>query len=150
MPRRVQVDAHPEIEIRLRLAAHDCRQVKDRRRLCVDRALEELSIGDVARDLPDAAVGQSCGRHDVDQRDPVDARVAAVGPAEHAALEQRFGQAPSEKSRSSGDDDVHAMWRPWRQRVNHPSPSSVRPAGRYSQPTQPAYPNSSIRSKRYP
>ena len=138
MARRVEIDPHPQIEIRLRLTAHHGRKMKNRCRLCIDGLLEYLAIGHVPCDLPDAGVGHARRSDDVDERDRIDSGGAAVGSAEDAALEQRFCQPSPEKPCSAGNDDVHERWRPWRHVLNHPRPSSVRPAGRYSQPTHPA------------
>ena len=138
MARRVEIDPHAQIEICLRLAAHHRRQMKNRRRLGIDGPLEHLAIGDVTRDLPDAGVGHARRSDDVDERDRIDSGGAAVGSAEDAALEQRFCQPSPEKPCSAGNDNIHEKWRPWRHVLNHPRPSSVRPAGRYSQPTHPA------------
>jgi hypothetical protein len=70
--RRIEIDAHAEIEIVLRLAADHRRQVKDRRRLRIDDRTDGGRIGDVALHHAHARIGEAEHRHCVEQHQLVD------------------------------------------------------------------------------
>jgi len=105
--RRVEVDAHAEIEIRLSLAADNGSKVKDRGGIGVDQALEQRRIGNVAGERADPRVAGRWGRDDVEEHEAVDCLFPAVEAGELAALEQLLRQTLSEKSCAAGDENFH-------------------------------------------
>ena len=105
--RRIEVDAHAEIEVGLSLAADDRREMEDRGGLAVDHAGEECGIRDVPGDRHDPRVGGGRRGRDVHEREAIDPLRLAVGPSQRSALEQRPRQALTEKAGAAGNDDVH-------------------------------------------
>ena len=105
--RAVEIHPHAEIEVGLRLAADDGREVKDRRGLRCDHPLEQRAIGDVADDLRDPPVVEAFGPDHVGQRDLVDRFVVAAGRGQLSALEQASGEGLAEEAGPAGDQDMH-------------------------------------------
>ena len=86
-----------------------------------------------------ARIAEAVGRHHVEQDDPIELLLLATRPHQPAAIEQRLGQPPAEKTGTAGDDDLHGAHLPSPISVFiQPRPSSVPARGRYSQPTQPS------------
>ncbi len=103
----VEIHPHPEIEVGLRLAADDGREVEDRGGLGCDHPLQQRAIGEVADDLRDAPVVEAFGPDHVGQRDLVDRFVVAVGRGQLSALEQAGGEGFAEETGPAGDQDMH-------------------------------------------
>ena len=61
VPRRVDVDAPAEVEVRLGLAAHHRGEVKDAVGVAADRRGDERGVGDVAGDGAHAWIGEAIG-----------------------------------------------------------------------------------------
>ena len=72
LPRRIQIDAHAEVEIRFGLAAHDGREMKHRRDVSVDRMFDELAVRNVSGQRADSGVAKRVGRRQIDEGQSVD------------------------------------------------------------------------------
>ena len=105
--RAIEVDAHPEIEIRLRLPADDGSEVKDRSCSSRDDTLEECPIRDVAGDLRDALIVKALRRDDIGQGDLVNPFVPAIGADEMSAFEQLSRESFAEETGTAGDEYLH-------------------------------------------
>ena len=101
--RTVEVDAHPEVEIRLGLAADDGGQMEDGGGLRRNEPLEQRAVGDVAGHLGDARIVEAFRRDDVGQRDLVEPFVPAVSADEMSALEQPGCEGLAEETGAAGD-----------------------------------------------
>ena len=101
--RTVEVDPHPEIEIRFCLSADDRREMEDAGGSSRDDLPEQRAVRDVARCLRDARVVEAVRRDDIGQRDLVNPFVPAVGADETAALEQPGCEGLAEESGAAGD-----------------------------------------------
>ena len=104
-PRGVDIDPHAELEVGLRHAADDGREMKDGSRRGIDGAGEERSISDVADDRVDSGIVEAGRRDDVDERDALNRLLPAGCICQGAALEQRPREPAAEESRAAGDDD---------------------------------------------
>ena len=108
--RRVEIDPHAEVEIGFGLPADDRREVEDRARLRVDRAVEHRAVGDVADDRRHARVAEIAAGDDVEQDQLVDLLAAAVGAGQFAALEQLARETLAEKAGAAGDQYFHVLY----------------------------------------
>ena len=104
-PHAAEVNAHAEVEIRFSGARDHRREMKDRSRVCGNRPLGELRVGDVAGERRKARVlGKAGGKGLVDERE---ARDSLRG--ERSSREQRLCQFRADKAPAAGDDDFHGV-----------------------------------------
>ncbi len=108
----VEIHAHALVEILLGLAADDGRQVKHRRGIRVDQLIRRIGLAEVAVSGFQSLVGGERLRRRRDVRDQnfVDLRLVTARGSDAAALEQRFDEPRSEKTRSTGDHYPHGFF----------------------------------------
>jgi hypothetical protein len=102
----VEIDPHAQVEVRFGHSADDGREMEDRRRVRIDRGLQEPRIADISCDLPNASIRHRRAGDDVDQRDAIDDRAAVVRRTERASQE-RLGKATAKKTGAARDNHVH-------------------------------------------
>lgn len=99
----IEIDLHAEIEIALRMAADDGRQVEQHAAVGVDQPLRRAGLRQIERQTLQARIRQRGGRRgDVRQDQRVEGQRAT-------AVQQRFRQPLAEKTGAAGDDDVHMV-----------------------------------------
>ena len=104
--RGVEVDAHADVELRLRLPADDGGEMEHACPCRARRRARRRRVGEVAGDGRHARVaGQRRGR-DVDERDRRDRAHASARVGERAALEELAGEAGAQEPGAAGDHDV--------------------------------------------
>ena len=86
--RRVEVDAHADVEVGLGLAADDRGEMEHRVGVGRDGALDDGGVGEIAGDGRDARVGERRRGHDVEQHDLAESRATAARVGQRPALEQ--------------------------------------------------------------
>src|SRR4029077_16250106 len=100
-PRRVDVDAHPEVELRFRLTAHDRREVVHEVDIVLDHRLREALVGDGSGPPLDARIVDAADRG-IDGDERRDRRHV------RRAGEECRGETTAEKSARAGDEYLHA------------------------------------------
>jgi len=132
LARRVDIDRQAKVEIVLGLPADDGGEVEYGGRFFVDDLRKRIGVADVGRHHVDPRIVESKRGHDVEQGDLVNLFFTQFGIFQRSALQQPGCQPPSQKPGAPRNQNLHHI------SLSHPKPSSVRPRGLYSQPTQPS------------
>ncbi len=103
---RVEVDAHADVELRFRLAAHHRRKMEDGIGVVRHDPFNQRGLGKIAGHHRDAPVGDRRG-DDVDQHQVADLVRLAAGVGERAASEEGAREATAQEAGAAGDHDAH-------------------------------------------
>ena len=105
--RRVEVDAHADVELGFGLPADDGGEVEHAGGVRGERRVDDGAVGDVAGDDAHARVVEAGGGHHVDEDDLAQRARLAAGVGQRPPREQRAGEAGAEEAGAAGDDDSH-------------------------------------------
>jgi len=106
-PRRIEIDAHAKLEIRLSLAADNRSQMEDGRRSSVDHAFQHAALGDIADLDAHPAIVKPTRRNHVQQH-KLGQRLRLAMRVFQCAARQQFTREPlAEKTRTASDQYFH-------------------------------------------
>ena len=107
--RRIDIDAHAEVEVGFGCAADDRREVEYRIGATRERPLDRRRVGEVADDRRDRRTGRRAGRDRVDGDDLANRAPRPLRVDERASGGELAREPRAEEAARAGDDDAHGV-----------------------------------------